>query len=164
MKTIQAVPITKTNFLQYGFLADISNPGEAYGMGESPCVFHRDMAVMPVKDCTPPAFGSLKVGQRAMIVEDVEFHSGCCEVMMPLDDDMVIYAGPASADVIELDKLEAFIVPKGCLVILRAGTLHGAPYPIHKDGTVLICFPERTYLNDTKKYLLNKTDYIQIEL
>ena len=164
MKTIKAVPITETNFLQYGFLADIADPISAYGMGELPCVFHRDMAVMPVKDCTPPAFGSLKVGKRSMIVEDIEFHSTCCEVMMPLDDDMVIYAGPASADVIELDKLEAFILPKGCLVIFRAGTWHGAPYPIHKDGTVLICLPERTYLNDTKKYLLNQADHIQIEL
>ena len=164
MKTIKAVPITKTNFLPYGFIADIANPGEAYSLGEAPCVFHRDMALMPLKDSTPPAFGSLKVDKREMMIEDIEFHSGCCEVMMPMDDDMVIYAGPASADSIELDKLEAFIVPKGCMVILRAGSWHGAPFPVHVNGTVLICFPERTYLNDTKKYILNKQDHIIIGL
>jgi hypothetical protein len=31
--------------------------------------------------------------------------------------------------------------------------LKGAPYPVHRDGTVLICLPER-YLNDTCKILL----------
>lgn len=164
MKTIKAIPITEANFLPYGFVADIANPGEAYSLGANPCVFHRDMVVMPEKDCTPPAFGSLKVDKRAMVIEDVEFHSGCCEVMMPLDDDMVIYAGPASSDSVELDRLEAFLIPKGCLVVLRAGSWHGAPFPVHVNGTVLICLPERTYFNDTKKYILKEEDHISIEL
>ncbi len=58
-----------------------------------------------------------------------EYHTNACEVMMPMDDDMVMYAGPASNDVVELDKLQAFIIPKGTMVVFRAGAWHGAPTP-----------------------------------
>ncbi|WP_312642788.1 ureidoglycolate lyase [Hydrogenoanaerobacterium sp.] len=163
MKTIKATPITAENFLPYGYVANISDSSGSYGMGAYPCTFHRDLVLCPNGSSDPIAFGSLKIGKRAMIVQDVEYHSHACEVMMPMDDDIVIYVGPASSDVIELDKLVAFLVPKGTLVIFRAGVWHGAPYPVHHDGTVLICLPERTYLNDTKKYLLDEKDFLIIE-
>lgn len=165
MNKIKAVSITNENFRPYGYIANISNPSEAYGMGEAPSVFHRDMVLAPNSSSSPIAFGSLKVDKRPYIVEDVEYHGYACEVMMPLDDDMIMYAGPASNDAIELDKLEAFLVPKGTLVVFRAGAWHGAPYPVHNEhGTVLICLPERTYLNDTKKYFLDKKDFMEITL
>ena len=164
MKTIKAKSIDTVEFMQYGYLADIANPVNTYHFGEYPCAFNRDMVTMPLKDCTPPAFGSLKVGKRPMIIEDVEFHSCSCEAMMPLDDDMVIHVGPANADILEIDNIVAFIIPKGTLVILRPGTWHGAPYPINNDGTVLICLPERTYINDTKKYILTEEQKLKIEL
>ena len=164
MNFIKAKPIDVIEFLEYGYVADIANPTNTYHFGEYPCAFNRDMVTMPLKDCMSPAFGSLKVGKRPMIIEDVEFHSCSPEVMMPLDDDMVIHVGPANADILELDKIAAFIIPKGTLVVLKAGTWHGAPYPVNNDGTVLICLPERTYFNDTKKYILTDEQKIQIEL
>jgi ureidoglycolate hydrolase len=162
MKTITAVPVTPQNWAPYGWLANISQPGDAYGMGAYPCTFHRDMALAPMASTAPIAFGSLKVGLRPMVVQDVEYHSRAVEVMMPMDDDMIMYAGPANGGEIELEKLEAFLIPAGTMVLLRAGSWHGAPYPVHHDGTVLICLPERTYLTDTKKYLLDEKDYIKI--
>ncbi|MDD3369374.1 MAG: hypothetical protein PHP50_10910 [Lachnospiraceae bacterium] len=162
MKTIKAVPVTAENFAPYGYLANIADPKDAYGMGNYPCTFHRDMMLTPMASTAPIAFGSLKVGKRPQIVKDVEFHSNAIEVMMPMDDDMVIYAGPASNDEIELDKLEAFIIPAGTMIGFRAGAWHGAPFPVNHDGTVLICLPERTYLNDTKKYILEEKDYLEI--
>lgn len=133
-------------------------------MGEYPSTFHRDMVLVPNASTAPTAFGSLKVGKRDMIVKDVEYHSDALEVMMPLDDDMVMYAGPANGGEPELDKLEAFIIPAGTMVVFRAGAWHGAPYPVHHDGTVLICLPERTYLRDTNKILLEEKDYMEITL
>jgi len=163
MKTIKAIPVTNENFRPYGYIADIANPSGDYGMGEAPCIFHRDMVLAPNASSASVSFGSLKVNKRPFIVQDVEFHSFASEVMMPLDDDMIMYAGPASNDVIELDKLEAFLIPKGTLVVFRAGAWHGAPYPVNnQQGTVLICLPERTYLNDTKKYLLDEKDFVEI--
>lgn len=164
MKTIKAVPITSENFAPYGFIANITDPGAAYGMGEYPSVFHRDMVLVPNASRAVTAFGSLKVGKRDMVIADAEYHSFAMEVMMPLDDDMVMAAAPANGGEVELDKQEAFIVPAGTMVVFRAGAWHGAPFPVHHDGTVLICLPERTYLNDTRKVLFTEEQKIQITL
>ena len=83
---------------------------------------------------------------------------------MPLDDDMVMAAAPANGGEVELDKQVAFLVPAGTMVVFRAGAWHGAPFPVHHDGTVLICLPERTYLNDTCKILFTEEEKIQITL
>ena len=149
MKTIKAVPITAENFAPYGFIANITDPGAAYGMGDYPCTFHRDMVLVPNASPSITAFGSLKVGKRDMVIADAEYHSYAMEVMMPLDDDMI---------------MAAFIVPAGTMVVFRAGAWHGAPFPVHHDGTVLICLPERTYLNDTCKILFTEEQKIQITL
>lgn len=164
MNTLKAIPVTAQNFAPYGSIADIENPGDAYGLGEYPCTFHRDMILMPNASTAPVAFGSLKIGKRPMMVQDVEYHSYTCELMMALDDDMVIHAGPANGGQPEPDKLEAFVIPKGVMVIFRAGAWHGAPFPVNHDATVLIALPERTYLNDTVKFLLKEPDYKTITL
>ncbi len=164
MKTIKAVPITAENFAPYGWIANITDPGAAYGMGERPSVFHRDMVLVPNASPAITAFGSLKVGRREMVIADAEYHSYAMEVMMPLDDDMVMAAAPANGGELELDKQEAFLVPAGTMVVFRAGAWHGAPFPVHHDGTVLICMPERTYLNDTCKILFKDEQKIQITL
>lgn len=163
MKTIKAVPVTSENWAPYGFLANISVPGSAYGMGDYPCTFYRDMVLAPMASPAPIAFGSLKVGKRPMVIKDVEYHSKAAEIMMPMDDDVVIYVGAANGGSVELDGLKAFIIRAGTLVVFRAGAWHGAPYPLNHDATVLICLPERTYLNDTQKYLLDEADFITIE-
>jgi Ureidoglycolate hydrolase len=164
MRAIHAVPVTPENFAPYGYLANIAQPGSAYGMGSAPCVFHRDMVLVPNASPAITAFGSLKVGKREMVVEDTEYHSYAMEVMMPLDDDMVMVAGPASGGDPELELQEAFLIPQGTMVVFRAGAWHGAPYPVHHDGTVLICLPERTYLNDTRKLLLTEEQKFRVTL
>lgn len=164
MKTLKAVPVTAENWAPYGYLADIAQPGSAYGLGDYPCTFHRDMVLMPIASTAPVAFGSLKLGKREMIIRDVEYHTMASEVMLPVDDDMVMYAGPANGGEPEPSRLEAFIIPKGTLLVFRAGVWHGAPFPLNGDGTVLICLPERTYLNDTTKICLPESDYIAIGL
>ncbi len=164
MKTIQAKPITAENFAPYGFIANITDPSGAYGMGEAPSVFHRDMVLVPNASSAITAFGSLKVDKREMVIADAEYHSYAMEVMMPLDDDMVMAAAPANGGELELDRQEAFLVPAGTMVVFRAGAWHGAPFPVHHNGTVLICLPERTYLNDTCKLLFTEEQKIAITL
>lgn len=164
MKMIQAKPITAENFAPYGFIANITDPSGAYGMGEAPSVFHRDMVLVPNASSAITAFGSLKVDKREMVIADAEYHSYAMEVMMPLDDDMVMAAAPANGGELELDRQEAFLVPAGTMVVFRAGAWHGAPFPVHHNGTVLICLPERTYLNDTCKLLFTEEQKIAITL
>ncbi len=164
MKTIKAVPITAENFAPYGYIANIANPGSAYGMGDELSRFHRDMVLVPNASAAVTAFGSLKVAKREMVIADAEYHSYAMEVMMPLDDDMVMAAAPANGGEVEFGLQAAFIVPAGTMVVFRAGAWHGAPFPVHHDGTVLICLPERTYLNDTCKILFKDDQKIKIDL
>lgn len=162
MKTIKAIPITAENFAPYGFIANITDPGGAYELPGSG--FHRDMVLVPNASSAITAFGSLKVCKRDMVIADAEYHSYAMEVMMPLDDDMVMAAAPANGGEVEFDKQAAFLVPAGTMVVFRAGAWHGAPFPVHHDGTVLICLPERTYLSDTCKILFTEDQKIKIEL
>lgn len=162
MKTIKAIPITAENFAPYGFIANITDPGGAYELPGSG--FHRDMVLVPNASNAITAFGSLKVCKRDMVIADAEYHSYAMEVMMPLDDDMVMAAAPANGGEVEFDKQAAFLVPAGTMVVFRAGAWHGAPFPVHHDGTVLICLPERTYLSDTCKILFTEDQKIKIEL
>ena len=121
MRKIEAVSITTENFAPYGYIANITEPGDAYGLGTAPCVFHRDMVLAPMASTAPVAFGSLKLDPRPMVVEDVEYHSAAVEIMMPLDEDVVMVAGPANDDRVEPALLKAFVVPAGTLVAFRAG-------------------------------------------
>lgn len=162
MKTIKAIPITAENFAPYGFIANITDPGGAYELPGSG--FRRDMVLVPNASSAITAFGSLKVCKRDMVIADAEYHSYAMEVMMPLDDDMVMAAAPANGGELELDRQEAFLVPAGTMVVFRAGAWHGAPFPVHHNGTVLICLPERTYLNDTCKILFTEEQKIAITL
>jgi len=163
MKQIKAVPITEENFSLYGYIANISDPDSKFALGCPPANFHRDMLLAPMASTAPIAFGSLKIDKRPQIIEDVEYHSMAVEIMMPMDDDVILYAGPANCGEPDPDKLEAFIVPAGTMIGFRAGAWHGAPYPVNKErSTVLICLPERTYLNDTKKFFLEKDQFIEI--
>lgn len=165
MKKIKAISITNETFLPYGYIANIAEPSKYYGIGESPTAFHRDIVLAPNANSAPIAFGSLKIDMRKYIIKDVEYHTYACEVMMPLDDDIMLYVGPASNDVIESEKLKAFVIPKGTLIVLRAGTWHGAPCPLHNNSSiVLVCLPERAYINDTKKYFLENKDFIEVTI
>jgi len=164
MKTIKAVPITAENFAPYGYIANISAPQPAYGMGDEQSRFFRDMVLVPNASQAITAFGSLKVAKRDMVIADAEYHSYAMEVMMPLDDDMVMAAAPANGGDVEFDQQVAFVVSAGTMVVFRAGAWHGAPFPVHHDGTVLICLPERTYLNDTRKVIFTDDQKIRIEL
>lgn len=164
MNTITAQRISVENWTLFGSLANIENPDKSYALSDGLTVFHRDMVLVHNASTAPTAFGSLKVEKRPFIIQDVEYHSYSQEVMMPLDDDMVMYAGPANGGTVELNRLRAFLVPAGVIVIFRAGVWHGAPYPIHHGGTVLVCLPERTYLNDTKKVILDPQSFLSIEL
>jgi len=87
-----------------------------------------------------------------------EYHDTCCEVVMPLDGDVLMHVAPAVPErEFPFDLAEVFFVPKGTLCCLRPGVWHHAPYAF--GGLVgqpvvncLIALPERTYMNDCKVY------------
>lgn len=84
-----------------------------------------------------------------MLITAVEYHTTTCEMIMPLNDDMILHVAPASAGVPVPDETKAFLVPKHTLIKINAAIWHLAPLPANEDQlAAMIILPECTYAND----------------
>ncbi len=144
MRTIQAKPLSVEAFAPYGTYTDLLHPS---GMDLNG--FYRDQVLLPLSGRMPVAFSPLVVRKPARrIVASAEYHDYTGEAILCLDDDVVLHVAPASAAPVP-QLTEAFVVPQGTLVCLRAGTWHLSAIPLHREEAhVLIVLPERTYHND----------------
>lgn len=89
-----------------------------------------------------------RVRGRPGKITTAELHSDCCEGILPLDGDVYLYAAPPFWYP-KLEETRLFRVPKGTLVKLKPGVIHGAPISVTgAPVNVLILLPERTYSND----------------
>jgi ureidoglycolate lyase len=86
------------------------------------------------------------------------------EGILPLDGDVLVHVAPATPkEIIPLDQIEVFRVPKGTLLTLRPGVWHCAPFAENSDViNVLVILPERTYVNDGYFYHIPKENEIHI--
>lgn len=144
MKRIHVQPLTQETFHAYGDFSDVLNP-DGYHLGD----FYHDRVLFPVVGGQVVAFSSLICTKREQnIVDAAEFHSYARELILPIDGDVIIHVAPPSVDPVP-ELTEAFLVPKGTMVVLRVGVWHLAPFAVNKGNThVLIGLPERTYKND----------------
>lgn len=77
---------------------------------------------------------------------------------------MVIFAGFGFAPFLP-PRFEAFLVPKGTVVRLKAGVLHGTQFPVDRDdATVIVMLPERTFATDFVAGKLEGDDILRLEL
>ena len=160
MRTIQAKPLSVEAFAPYGTYSDLLHPTGMDFNG-----FYRDQVLMPLSGRMPVAFSPLTVRRaERKIVTSAEYHNYTPEGVLPLDDDMVLHVAPASNEPVP-QLTEAFLVPKGTMVCLRAGTWHLAAMPVNvEEGHVLIVLPERTYFNDGHVVQYAPEDQVEILL
>lgn len=103
-----------------------------------------------------------KVSGLNRTITSCEIHSDCCEGILPLDGDVYIFAAPAFWHM-QLDQTRAFRIPKGTMIKLKPGVIHGAPISVTGNPVnVLILLPERTYSNDCQFIPLEEKDQMQI--
>jgi ureidoglycolate lyase len=165
MAEVRVKELSGEAFGTYGTFANLINP-QAYGFGAEPIQFFRDMLQLELGGRSAPSFSVCRVSQRPLVVDVTEFHSSCGEGILPLDADVLIHVGPATAPGdLPLDHFEAFRVPRGTMVVLRPGVWHHAPF-VAKDAVanVLIVLPERTYANDCTVKDLPGPERIAIKL
>lgn len=147
MKTIKVQALTEKAFAPYGKFYSISNPkghslnGEIHKFFPDRVVAYQGHSV---------GFSPILVKKPSkMIIDKAEYHTTTCEVIMPLNDDMILHVAEPSAGTPITDKTLAFRVPKNTLVKLNACVWHLAPLPYKKDELcALIVLPECTYMND----------------
>jgi ureidoglycolate lyase len=149
MRTIPIEPLTVEAFLPFGFFAGMLNP-VAEKFGAPPIEFFRDMQQQNLGDFSLASFSTCRVAPREPVIDASEFHSTLSESQLPLDGDVLIHVGPATADAKPaLDHFRVFRVPRGTLVTLRPGVWHHAPFTVGSSPVnVLIVLPERAYAND----------------
>ncbi len=164
MRKIKAEPLSVDAFLPYGFYANLIDP-KAERLGTSPVEFFRDMVQQDLGGLAIASFSTCRVEKRDLVIDVTEFHGATDEGILPLDNDILIHVGPATpADAgPPLDKIHAFRVPRGTVVVLRPGVWHHAPFtPNDAPANVLIVLPERTYANDCEVVNLGGADRIRV--
>ncbi len=83
---------------------------------------------------------------------------------LPLDSDILLYAAPAGTpDGFRPEDIRVFRVPRGTMVVINVGVWHQAVFADKADYTnVLICLPERLYVNDCVVRQLKENEKIAI--
>lgn len=97
------------------------------------------------------SIGVCQVKWRELKVDVCEYHTATGEGILPLDGNIYLHvARPTGDDVVPVDALEIFFVPKGTMVTLKPGVWHHAPFATAPGATVntAILLPQRTYAND----------------
>ena len=151
MKQVKIQQLSRENFHKFGSYAMQIDPMDspATGPKDAPIAFFRDMLQQDLGGVVP-SFSTCRMQYRPMIVTDAEFHDYTSEVSMPLDQDCVVWCAPAGAGKdCPVDEIEAFFVPKGCMLMLRPGVWHHAAYAVENRAlNVMIVLPERAYATD----------------
>jgi ureidoglycolate lyase len=153
MREIAWKKLGRDAFAFYGTYANMLNPS-APKLGAEPIEFFRDMIQSQLGSVPSASFGVCRVGRRPFIIDVSEYHDTCCEIVLPLDGDILMHVAPAVPEKeFPFDRAEVFLVPRGTICCLRPGVWHHAPFAYGTDVVnCLIALPERTYMNDCKVY------------
>jgi ureidoglycolate lyase len=163
MKEIAWKKLSLEGFARYGSYANMINPATPH-IGAEPVEFYRDMVQSVVGSAPVASFSVCRVTKRPFVMDVSEYHDTTCEVVMPLDGDVLMHVAVATPEKeFPFDLAEVFLVPRGTIAVLRPGVWHHAPFAWHADVVnCLIVLPERTYNNDCKVFPFSADRHIKV--
>ena len=95
MKTIKAQPLTKKAFAPFGEYYSMANP-DGYALCGEIHKFYPDRVL--ANECGNVGFSPILVKKpEKMIVKQIEYHTTTCELILPLNDDMILHVAQPSA-------------------------------------------------------------------
>lgn len=163
---MQIIPVRSLKELDFSDLGehyDFLNPS-GFHFGQS----YYDKVLLPLPGLRPIGFSDYVVQPPEeadeIIVASIERNTACPEVLLPLDGDIICYAAPASRMLFS-SLIQAFIVPKGTMVMLHAGVWHkdcfaASDAPVH----VLLGAQQLTYSSDAVEHVeLPFGDWVKID-
>lgn len=164
MQTVKAKRISKENFSLYGEITDMFHP-DGFGFGKgTESAFYPDTVTLHLGTGNDPAICVCQVKKREPVITNYEYHDFTCEGLLPLDADILIYAGWGYGE-IHSDCIEAFLVPKGTFVKLKPGVLHGTQFVADGGQATVLCeLPSRTFAVDFKGAEFPEAEYLKIEM
>lgn len=150
--------VRNAGLIEYRNLAD----PEGFTIGDKPILFYRDMLEARLGNESIASCSVVQTWKRPFIIDEIEQHMHCCEILLPLNDDVILFAGEATDNHIP-NTMMAFIVPKGTLVVFKTGVWHKAPFPINQNIVQsLVILPPLTYANDCRVIQLSENDSYEI--
>jgi ureidoglycolate lyase len=163
MKEIRWKNLSAEGFGAFGSYSCVVNPSGPH-LGSAPIEFYGDRVQSVLGPVPVASFGVCRVTKRPFVLDVSEFHDTSCEVVLPLDGDVLMHVAPAGSELeFPADSAEVFLVPRGTLLCLRPGVWHHAPFAFGSDlVNVLIVLPERTYKNDCTVYQIPAARQIRI--
>lgn len=165
MKTVKIEKLSLEAYKPFGTYANLINPSDEK-LGAPPVEFFRDQLQLDVSGDVSFSYSCCRVEKRPMIIDILEYHSSCGEVVLPLDNDILLQVAPATGngDPLPLDKMRVFYVPKGTAITIKPGVWHWGPFTVNDEpANILINLPERTYANDCIVVNLKEEEFIEIE-
>ncbi len=162
MKTIKVEALTKEAFAPFGAYYAMETP-DGYALSGELHRFFPDR--ITAYQGAQVAFSPILVKKPdVMHVTEIEYHTTTCEIIMPLNDDMILHVAPPSAGKPLPEHTKAFLVPKHTMVKMNACVWHLAPLPANAaELAALIVLPECTYMNDCKVVALSEDEQFVIE-
>lgn len=110
MRKIKVEELTREAFAPFGAYYDFANP-DGYALTGEIHRFYPDR----LRDAYlgHAGFSALTVRKpERMVVRSIEYHTHSAEIVLPLNDDAVLHAAPASNGVPVTELAKAFLVPK----------------------------------------------------
>jgi ureidoglycolate lyase len=166
MKTLKVDPLSLENFQEFGVYCDMLNPASEK-LGAPPIEFFRDMLPQTLGNCGIVSYSNCRITPRDPVIDVSECHSRTAEMLMPLDADVLMAFAPASfPDTgFPADSARVFLIPKGTMVVIKAGTWHHGPFCVGSaPANILVALPERTYANDCQTIHLEGADRLCIDV
>ena len=150
MKDMKLCELSDASFRTVGSCHDLLHP-EWEKIGDGRTVdFYRDILPLRLGQDTVASFSLCHALPRDPLVEAVEYHTSTEEAVLPLDGDIAMVFAPATpGGSVPFEKLKAYRIPRGTMVVLKAGAWHSGPYIVGSTAIhILVALPERTYAND----------------
>lgn len=166
MVQIKVEKLTPETYRPFGKYANLINPTDEK-LGDPPVEFFRDQLQIHVSPASLFSYSCCRVEKRPFIIDILEYHSSCGEVVLPLDNDILLQVAPASGNdqPVPVDKIKVFFVPQGTAITIKPGVWHWGPFTTNdKPANILINLPERTYANDCIVVNLSEDQMAEIVL
>jgi ureidoglycolate lyase len=166
MKTIKARQLSDAAFRQYGMFQNLLDNEGLAAASVSKTGFFADLITLNFATTTLPTVSVCHVKREEKnIIDFVEAHKYTCEGLLPLDADIIIFAGRLVRGELSPETIEAFLVPCGTFVKLEPLILHGRQFVSKSaEAHVLCMLPQRTFNNDMVAKSLGEQEKLEIVL
>lgn len=164
MRTVKVKKLTRDAFNKYGQFSGAFAEGEYFFDGGY-FKFYRDMIQQKLVRETTVSYSLARIEKREPLLESLEYHDYCEEMILPLNSDLLMCVAPATGGTeAPLDEVECFYIPAGTFIGVKAGVWHGMPFATGEAPADVLCMlPERTYMKDCKVFAMEGEDRIKVK-